>query len=155
MLRTYIIFVCLLILPISVYGKTANIDLQTLTSICESYENSIADVNVDYNFEETNLGNGDVQSNAGKFVGSQKGSLIAAKPFDQLYRLSLTMLSFASDGKTHLQTHLIKASNGSVLKELQRSSTDGMLGVATSGIVANGHAMYEYGATPLAFTIFQ
>jgi hypothetical protein len=148
MLKTYIIFVCLLIMQASVYGKTANIYLQTLTSICESYENSIADVNVEYEFEVTDFRNGDSQANYAKFVGSQKGNLIAAKPFDQLYRLSLTML--ADDGKTRLATYLTQASNGSVYKEYQKTGgTDNISGVITN----DRTSMSEYNVTPLGFTI--
>jgi len=152
MLKQYTILICFLIISAPVYGQTANIDLQTLTSICESYENSIADVNVEYNFEVTDLGKGDAQANFAKFVGSQKGSLIAAKPFDQLYRLSLTMLM--DDGKTRLQTYVIGASNGSVYKEYQRTGeTNGTN--RTSGVITNDRtSMSEYNVTPLGFTIF-
>jgi hypothetical protein len=158
MSKKYIILVCFLILPASVYGEKAKIDLKALVKICAAYENAVKDVNVEYDFdvgitkhknlpEDTGLYARDI----GSYAGIQKHHFIGQKPFDQFFKLSRLMPDKNSK-ENPILCELIQACNGSEYRELQISNH----GQEFAGIISDKPmpAYPGYGYTPLGCTIF-
>jgi hypothetical protein len=140
MLKRHIVFIFLLILPVSSFGQTAKINLKKLIKICESYEKSIIDVNMEYTFDINSVPPKNPPQNYGRFIGPQKCYLSAIKPFDQLYKLTMVIVSENAQGN-RLGATVTEACNGSIYMN-------------TDGSIKNKKNLEYTGITPLGFTIF-
>ncbi|MCX5632400.1 MAG: hypothetical protein NTW93_01795 [Phycisphaerae bacterium] len=139
-MKRHIIFIFLLILPVSSFGQTAKINLKTLIKICESYEKSITDVNMEYTFDINSVPPKNPPQNFGRFVGPQKCYLSAIKPFDQLYKSTMVIVSEDAKGN-RVGATVTEACNGSIYMN-------------TDGSIKNKKNLEYTGITPLGFTMF-
>lgn len=140
MLKRHIVFIFLLILPVSAYSQTAKINLKKLIKICESHEKSITDVNMEYTFDINNVPPKNPPQNFGRFVGPQKCYLTAIKPFDKFYKLTMVIVSENAQGN-RLGATVTEACNGNIYK-------------ASNGPVTDKQSLAYTALTPLGFTIF-
>jgi hypothetical protein len=153
MLKLHIIIACVLILPVSVYSQTANINLETLVNICQAYENAVTDVNIEYDYKVMGpAANPDTSEDAFKEAGPQTHYFVAKKPFDQFYRSRRILRSENKKGQSS-QFDVTKTYNGSILKEHQLANNKTSIGSITNKPAPIAEEIYI--SSPLGFTIFK
>jgi hypothetical protein len=111
MSKPYIVLICLLALPMSLYARTADINLPALIKICQSFDKAVTDVNIEFDVEFSGQLPKDLPENCGRFVGPQKNYLTAIKPFERFYRLTQILVTENTKGNRMVATTL-DASNG-------------------------------------------
>jgi hypothetical protein len=139
--KSFVVLICILALSVPLYGETADINLPALIKICESFEKAIVDVNMEFDLEVNSPPFENPDKNSAKFVGPQKCYFAAIKPFDQMYKLTMVIVSENIKG-VRMGATTTEACNGEFYRESDRPAEDKKL--------------LDYSIlTPLGFTIFR
>lgn len=153
MLKRYIILIGFSVAISSINAKTANITLDALVDICQAYENALNDLTVDYDFEISGPSTEQAQEGDLKWVGPQKTTFYASKPF--LERYKFISVNELDDLKGRVfESYEAKSYNGKAYKEYHKNRDDttatGLIAKAPDAELAEAY----YNLTPLGFTIF-
>jgi hypothetical protein len=142
MYKQIIVLSVLLILPMSLYGRTADINLPRLIKICESFEKAVKDVNIEYTYD-ANFPPGKWSEGSMKTAEPTKCYFAGIKPFDQMYKMTNIFVFEEKNGHRYGTEHT-EACDG-IYFQSNDDYRYSPVGKAKP---------FDYQLTPLVFTVF-